>query len=256
MPPETEHSILDEEMDGFDDLLNEISQSRSLMDQKRSKEEFQEHLFRERERKRKEQEEREAAESKKSALEQVKRAKSVFLTLPYEVYKKSDDHDPDETAHACNKFIRVFTQWVRESSEAYDKRKRLWGINLSQSVRALCDQIESGELGIESADDLLVLSLLFGRFDYLFVSAGASIKYFVETDMLMEIIEYTYERMPSAYSGDIIESFKQLYKHEITLKEESEKHGTSSYEDFLSMPIEIKTSMAGCFESLYSEDDQ
>lgn len=186
-------------------------------------------------------------------LIQKDRVDKLLGTLPYKVDNVVPGLSPEEVYERKNNFIYRFRAW----SDAIPSRsvKREDPESYAEYLKAICDGIENGDIVIEKAQDLFIAERIFiGNLSFL-CDAVEETKYFAETGAFMDILEFFGEPHPWQHVQPTIFAIKKLYAHEISLKRASEIDGTTVYADFLSVPIEIKASFAGCDPTYEVDED-
>lgn len=186
-------------------------------------------------------------ELQKSTLteEDVKHVAELISSLSYKLYAESSEDDKPAVATAGMYLSQKVTGWVYNYNVTKGKEKKPY----DDLIPILRSGLEEGYIHAESISDIKAIEEYLG--DLIMLARYPEILgYFASSDALMDIIRHLYSHNVDFRLNREIESLKRLYDHEMKLKEHSRIHQDDAYENFVSMPMEIKASMTQSFEHL------
>lgn len=186
--------------------------------------------------------------------DQMYRAENVFVPLPYTTGNVISGVSLPDVSFMKNGFINDFAKWGDAVVKRVIPEKRPG--NTFLFVGALCDWVESEGVICDTASDLMSLGKLFSSNLYFLFDKPIEVKHFIDNGTFLDVIEWFGQDDMWNQNEDVLVAFEKFYGYEVTMKQKSERDEDDMYENFLSVPIEIRASLSGCEPHRFNEEEE
>lgn len=186
---------------------------------------------------------------------EINRVRTAFVVLPYEAYIASSEDTKADAAFTGNNFLKAMEEWAEGFNVREDNEYANWE-NRLHFLSALADGLENKTLGDIGVEDLRVLRLSFHRFKNFSEAPGAT-SHFIESGSFIDILHHLRASKMNRehWTATVLrDSLNALYDYEMSMRDGSSE--SFSYEEFLSMPIDIRMSMSESFDYLPVPDEE